>query len=72
MRLELVTVPVSDIDRAKRFYVDQVGFSVEKDVRVDETHRFRASAAGVVLLRCADGRLRALGPRIARGCPAQR
>jgi predicted enzyme related to lactoylglutathione lyase len=40
MRLELVTVPVSDIDRTKRFYVDQVGFSVERDVRVDEAHRF--------------------------------
>jgi predicted enzyme related to lactoylglutathione lyase len=40
MRLELVTVPVSDIDRAKRFYVDQVGFAVEQDVRVDEAHRF--------------------------------
>ena len=39
-RLELVTVPVSDIDRAKRFYVDRVGFSVEQDHQLDETHRF--------------------------------
>ena len=39
-RLELVTVPVSDIDRAKAFYVDQVGFRVEQDARVDQTHRF--------------------------------
>ena len=39
-RLELVTVPVSDIDRAKAFYVDQVGFEVEQDVTVDEHHRF--------------------------------
>src|SRR5215210_6715594 len=39
-RLELVTVPVSDIDRAKAFYVDQVGFTVEQEARVDETHRF--------------------------------
>jgi predicted enzyme related to lactoylglutathione lyase len=39
-RLELVTVPVSDIDRAKAFYVDQVGFTVEQDARVDQTHRF--------------------------------
>jgi catechol 2,3-dioxygenase-like lactoylglutathione lyase family enzyme len=29
LRLELVTVSVSDIDRAKSFYVDRVGFSTE-------------------------------------------
>ena len=40
LRLELVTVPVADVDRAKAFYVDQVGFQVEQDVRVDEDHRF--------------------------------
>ena len=39
-RLELVTVPVSDVDRAKTFYVDQVGFRVEQDVQVDPAHRF--------------------------------
>jgi predicted enzyme related to lactoylglutathione lyase len=39
-RLELVTVPVRDVDRAKAFYVDQVGFQVEQDIRVDEQHRF--------------------------------
>jgi catechol 2,3-dioxygenase-like lactoylglutathione lyase family enzyme len=32
MRLELVPVPVSDIDRAKAFYVDQVGFTLDHDV----------------------------------------
>ena len=39
-RLELVTVPVADVDRAKTFYVERVGFDVEQDVRVDEHHRF--------------------------------
>jgi catechol 2,3-dioxygenase-like lactoylglutathione lyase family enzyme len=39
-RLEMVTVPVADVDRAKAFYVDQVGFEVEQDVRIDEDHRF--------------------------------
>ena len=39
-RLELVTVPVSDVDRAKAFYIDRAGFDVEQDVRVDDTHRF--------------------------------
>ncbi len=40
LRLELVTVPVSDVDRAKAFYVDQVGFSSEQDVVVDAERRF--------------------------------
>ncbi len=31
MRLELVPVPVSDVDRAKNFYVDQVGFNLDHD-----------------------------------------
>ena len=39
-RLELVTVPVSDVARAKAFYVDQVGFTAEQDHQVDEAHRF--------------------------------
>lgn len=39
-RLELVTVPVSDVDRAKTFYVDQVGFTAEQDHQVDDAHRF--------------------------------
>ena len=30
-RLELVAVPVSDVDRAKAFYVDQVGFNADHD-----------------------------------------
>lgn len=40
MRLELVTVPVSDVDRAKAFYVEQVGFIVEQDLQVNDAHRF--------------------------------
>ena len=38
--LDLVTVPIADIDRAKSFYVDRVGFSVEQDVVIDDDHRF--------------------------------
>lgn len=33
MKLELVPVPVSDIDRAKAFYVEKVGFNLDFDVR---------------------------------------
>jgi predicted enzyme related to lactoylglutathione lyase len=39
-KLELVQVPVSDLDRAKAFYADQVGFSADVDARVDEHVRF--------------------------------
>jgi catechol 2,3-dioxygenase-like lactoylglutathione lyase family enzyme len=31
LRLELVLVPVSDVDRAKRFYVEKVGFQLDVD-----------------------------------------
>ena len=40
MKLELVPVPVSDVDRAKAFYVDQVGFNADHDHRVHENLRF--------------------------------
>ncbi|HEY5708700.1 MAG TPA: glyoxalase superfamily protein [Solirubrobacterales bacterium] len=39
-RLELVQVPVSDVDRAKAFYVDRVGFIAEHDHQVSEELRF--------------------------------
>ena len=39
-KLELVGVPVSDIDRAKAFYVDQAGFVADHDHTVSEDIRF--------------------------------
>jgi len=39
-KIELILIPVSDIDRAKAFYVDQVGFHADFDQRVDENLRF--------------------------------
>jgi len=38
-KLELVVVPVTEVDRAKRFYSDQVGFVVDHDTRVDDEMR---------------------------------
>lgn len=38
-KLELVVVPVSDVDRAKAFYADQLGFSVDVDHRPNESFR---------------------------------
>jgi predicted enzyme related to lactoylglutathione lyase len=40
MRLELIQVPVSDIDRAKAFYVEKVGFNADHDHQVTEELRF--------------------------------
>jgi catechol 2,3-dioxygenase-like lactoylglutathione lyase family enzyme len=39
-KLELVAVPVSDVDRAKAFYVEQVGFVADHDHRVSDELRF--------------------------------
>lgn len=39
-KLELVGIPVSDIDRAKAFYTEQVGFTADHDHRVSDTLRF--------------------------------
>jgi catechol 2,3-dioxygenase-like lactoylglutathione lyase family enzyme len=39
-KLELVTIPVSDVDRAKRFYTEQVGFNADHDHRVGDDLRF--------------------------------
>ncbi len=39
-KLELVVVPVSDVDRAKAFYTDRAGFHADHDQRVSDTLRF--------------------------------
>ena len=38
-KLEVVVVPVTDVDRAKRFYSEQVGFVVDHDTRVSDEMR---------------------------------
>jgi catechol 2,3-dioxygenase-like lactoylglutathione lyase family enzyme len=39
-KLEVVAVPVSDVDRAKTFYSEQVGFHLDHDHTVNENLRF--------------------------------
>ena len=39
-KLELVAIPVSDVDRAKDFYVDQAGFVDDRDTRSSDEIRF--------------------------------
>jgi predicted enzyme related to lactoylglutathione lyase len=39
-KLELVAIPVSDVDRAKAFYTEKVGFNADHDHRVSDAIRF--------------------------------
>jgi catechol 2,3-dioxygenase-like lactoylglutathione lyase family enzyme len=60
MRLELIQVPVSDIDRAKAFYVDQIGFHPDHDHQVTDELRFvqltpPGSACSIALTSGAHG-----------------
>jgi predicted enzyme related to lactoylglutathione lyase len=53
-KIELVAIPVTDVDRAKAFYVDQVGFNADHDHRVSDDLRFvqltpPGSACSIVL-----------------------
>jgi catechol 2,3-dioxygenase-like lactoylglutathione lyase family enzyme len=53
-KIELVAIPVTDVDRAKSFYVDQVGFNADHDPQVNESLRFvqltpPGSACSIVL-----------------------
>jgi catechol 2,3-dioxygenase-like lactoylglutathione lyase family enzyme len=40
MKLELVAVPVTDVDRAKAFYTEKLGFHADFDQQVNENLRF--------------------------------
>jgi catechol 2,3-dioxygenase-like lactoylglutathione lyase family enzyme len=53
-KIELVAIPVTDVDRAKAFYVDQVGFNADHDHQVNDDLRFvqltpPGSACSIVL-----------------------
>lgn len=53
-KIELLSVPVTDIDRAKAFYADQLGFNADHDIPVNDDLRFvqltpPGSACSIVL-----------------------
>lgn len=55
-KLELIVVPVSDVDRAKAFYIEQAGFNLDVDHRAGEDFRVvqltpPGSACSVTLMR---------------------
>ena len=67
LKLELVAIPVTDVDRAKAFYAEQVGFIVEHDHTVERADPLRAAdAAGLGVLDRARGRDRRLRARLER------
>jgi catechol 2,3-dioxygenase-like lactoylglutathione lyase family enzyme len=39
-KLELVAIPVSDVDRAKAFYAEKIGFNGDHDHKVSDELRF--------------------------------
>ncbi|HSO55406.1 MAG TPA: VOC family protein [Actinomycetes bacterium] len=46
-KLEIVVVPVTDVDRAKRFYSEQVGFAVDHDTKIsDDMHIVQLTPPG--------------------------
>lgn len=54
MKIELIPIPVTDVDKAKAFYVDVIGFNADHDFQVNENLRFvqltpPGSACSVVL-----------------------
>jgi catechol 2,3-dioxygenase-like lactoylglutathione lyase family enzyme len=53
-KIELIAIPVTDVDRAKAFYVDQIGFKADHDIQVNDDLRFvqltpPGSACSIVL-----------------------
>jgi catechol 2,3-dioxygenase-like lactoylglutathione lyase family enzyme len=62
-KLELVAIPVSDVDRAKAFYTEKVGFNADHDHTVNDQMRF------VQLTPPGSGCSIALGKGIVEGAP---
>jgi predicted enzyme related to lactoylglutathione lyase len=55
-KLEVVVLPVSDVDRAKAFYLEQIGFDLQVDYSAGESFRVvhlipRGSAVAVALMQ---------------------
>jgi catechol 2,3-dioxygenase-like lactoylglutathione lyase family enzyme len=55
MKLELVPVPVTDVDRAKAFYVEKIGFHADHDVRAENGRVVQLTPPGSAcsILQCS-------------------
>ena len=74
-KLELIVVPVSDVDRAKAFYMDQAGFHLDVDHSAGEDFRVvqltpPGSACSIALMRNEDAP--ALSMACNSSCPTLR
>ena len=70
-KLELVPIPVSDVERSKRFYSEQVGFAVDHDMRVGEEVRIvqlTPPGSGCSIVIGAGTASRRPSPGRCRGC----
>jgi predicted enzyme related to lactoylglutathione lyase len=59
-KIELLVIPVSDVDRAKAFYIEQAGFRLDVDHRAGEDFRVvqltpPGSACSIALMRNSQG-----------------
>ena len=68
--LEVVVVPVSDVDRAKAFYADQLGFNVDHDTKISEGNRIvqltpQGSGCSIVV---GEGLVPDMAPGSLKGC----
>lgn len=67
-KIELVFVPVSDVDRAKEFYVDTIGFTCDHDHVVNEDVRFvQVTPQGSACSFCFGKGLTEMAPGSQRG-----
>ena len=71
MRLELVPVPVADVERAKTFYVEKLGFNLDHDTRAGDTTRFiqltPAGSACSILIGTGMGEISEMKPGSVKG-----
>ena len=71
MKLELVPVPVADVDRAIEFYVEKIGFNLDHDVQNDEIMRVvqltPPGSACSILIGTGLGEISAMKPGSVKG-----
>jgi catechol 2,3-dioxygenase-like lactoylglutathione lyase family enzyme len=66
-KIELVAIPVTDVDRAKAFYVEQAGFHADHDHQVNDALRFvQLSARAETNWCCPNNPVAACG--MSNGC----
>src|SRR2546425_12560620 len=71
MKLEVVPIPVSDVDAAKAFYTEKVGFHLDHDVRPGNGMRVvQMTPPRLGLLGCDRRGSAARQTRLGQGCPA--